>query len=109
LVFVTDRDTSERDPADWGTTGGDHQVSYSATLELQKEKMMDEVPMTLPGMAYFVQIVLLHLDAACNLPRWLVANATHTEDVVRDTVVRATNYFVSYRGGDARVAAADYA
>jgi RNA polymerase sigma-70 factor (ECF subfamily) len=50
----------------------------------------------------FEQIVLPHLDAAHNLARWLVADATLAEDVVQDAVVRALNYFGTYKGGDAR-------
>jgi len=49
----------------------------------------------------FEQVVVPHLDAAHNLARWLVADATLAEDVVQDSVVRALNYFGSYRGGDA--------
>ncbi len=105
-MFMTGHVTPERNPVDlanWARTGGDHRASYSAALELQKNNEgMDEVPMTLPGMADFEQIVLPHLDAAHNLARWLVADATLAEDVVQDSVVRALNYFGSYRGGDAR-------
>jgi RNA polymerase sigma factor (sigma-70 family) len=103
LMFVTGRVTSERDPADWATAGGDHRASYSATLELRKKNEgMDGVPKTLPGMADFERIVLLHLDATYNLARWLVADATLAEDVVQDSVVHDANYFGSHRGGDAR-------
>lgn len=58
--------------------------------------------MTLPGMAEFDQVVLPHLDAAHNLARWLVEDATLAEDVVQDAALRALSYFSSYRGGDAR-------
>src|SRR5208283_4683129 len=93
LMFMTGRATPERysvDLANWASTGRDHRASYSAVLELQKNNEgMDEVAMTLPGMADFEQIVLPHLDAAHNLARWLVADATLAEDVVQDSVVRA--------------------
>ncbi len=50
----------------------------------------------------FEQIVLPHLDAAYNLARWLVGDATRAQDVVQDAAVRALSYFASYRGGDGR-------
>ena len=46
--------------------------------------------------------VLPHLDAAHNLARWLVRDASLAEDVVQDGVVRALSYFASFRGGDGR-------
>jgi RNA polymerase sigma-70 factor (ECF subfamily) len=56
----------------------------------------------MPDLAKFEQIVLQHLDAAHNLARWLVSDATLAEDVVQDAALRALGYFASYRGGDAR-------
>src|ERR1700761_4840830 len=58
--------------------------------------------MTLPGPADFEQVVLPHLNAAHNLARWLVGDATLAEDVVQDAALRALSYFRSYRGGDGR-------
>ncbi len=58
--------------------------------------------MTLPGVADFERVVLPHLDAAYNLARWLVGDATLAQDVVQDAVMRALSYFGSFRGGDAR-------
>ena len=46
--------------------------------------------------------MLPHLDAAHNLARWLVRDASLAEDVVQDAMVRALGYFDSYRGGDPR-------
>ena len=57
---------------------------------------------TRPCNAAFEQVVLPHLDAAHNLARWLVGDATLAEDVVQDAALRALGYFGSYRGGDAR-------
>lgn len=57
--------------------------------------------MTLPG-ADFERVVLPHLDAAYNLARWLVDDATLAQDIVQDAVMRALGYFGSFRGGDAR-------
>jgi RNA polymerase sigma factor (sigma-70 family) len=45
---------------------------------------------------------LPHLDSANNLARWLVRDASLAEDVVQEAVLRALNYFPSFRGGDAR-------
>jgi RNA polymerase sigma factor (sigma-70 family) len=58
--------------------------------------------MTLPSPADFEQVVLPHLNAAHNLARWLVGDATLAEDVVQDAALRALSYFGSYRGGDGR-------
>ena len=58
--------------------------------------------MTLPGSGDFEQVVLPHLNAAHNLARWLVGDATLAEDVVQDAALRALSYFGSYRGGDGR-------
>lgn len=59
--------------------------------------------MALPeDVAEFQQVVLPHLDAAHNLARWLVKDATLAEDIVQDAMLRALGYFGSYRGGDAR-------
>jgi len=54
------------------------------------------------GTMDFEQTVLPHLDAAHNLARWLVADATLAEDVVQDAILRALSYFGTYKGGDAR-------
>ncbi len=58
--------------------------------------------MVSPGSAEFERIMLPHLDAAHNLARWLVRDASLAEDVVQDATLRALGYFASYRGGDAR-------
>jgi RNA polymerase sigma factor (sigma-70 family) len=47
----------------------------------------------------FAQVVLPHLDAAHNLARWLIRDCATAEDVVQDAVVRACQYFPSFRGG----------
>ncbi len=46
----------------------------------------------------FEQVVLPHLDAAYNLARWLVRDPALAEDIVQDAVVRALQYFASFRG-----------
>ncbi|HLZ66709.1 MAG TPA: sigma-70 family RNA polymerase sigma factor [Aliidongia sp.] len=50
----------------------------------------------------FEQVVLPHLNSAHNVARWLVRDASLAEDVVQEAVLRALNYFPSFRGGDAR-------
>ena len=55
-----------------------------------------------PTAAAFERVVLPHLDAAHNLARWLLRDASRAEDVVQDAVVRALSYFGSYQGGDGR-------
>ncbi len=48
----------------------------------------------------FEQVVLPHLDAAYNLARWLVRDPSLAEDIVQDAVLRALQYFASFRGDD---------
>jgi len=50
----------------------------------------------------FEQIMLPHLDAAYNLARWLVRDASIAEDVVQDAYERACRYFSAFRGGPGR-------
>ena len=50
----------------------------------------------------FEQIMLPHLDAAYNLARWLVRDASIAEDVVQDAYERACKYFAAFRGGSGR-------
>ena len=46
--------------------------------------------------------MLPHLDAAYNLARWLVRDASIAEDVVQDAYERACRYFAAFRGGSGR-------
>jgi RNA polymerase sigma factor (sigma-70 family) len=55
-----------------------------------------------PPTGSFEQIILPHLNAAYNLAQWLMRDRTLAEDVVQDAVLRALDYFSSYKGGDAR-------
>jgi len=55
-----------------------------------------------PAEASFERVVLPHLDSAHNVARWLVRDASLAEDVVQDAMLRALNYYGSFRGGDAR-------
>ena len=50
----------------------------------------------------FEAIVLPHLDEAYSLARWLMRNASESEDVVQEAMVRALTYFKSYKGRNAR-------
>jgi RNA polymerase sigma-70 factor (ECF subfamily) len=52
--------------------------------------------------ARFARDVLPHLDAAYNLARWLLRNATDAEDVAQEACLRAFRYFDEFRGGDAK-------
>ncbi len=46
--------------------------------------------------------LVLHLDAAYNLARWLTHNDTDAEDVVQEAYLRAFSYFASFQGGDGK-------
>ena len=50
----------------------------------------------------FEQSVLPHLDAAFNLARWLLRNRGDAEDVAQEALLRAYQFFGTYRAGDAR-------
>jgi RNA polymerase sigma-70 factor, ECF subfamily len=50
----------------------------------------------------FAAVALPHLDAAHNLARWLMGNATEAEDVVQEAMVRALTYFPGFRGDNPR-------
>lgn len=56
-----------------------------------------------PGRAAnFDDVVLVHLDAAYNLARWLTRSEHDAQDVVQDACIRAMRAFESFHGGDAR-------
>lgn len=46
--------------------------------------------------------LLLHLNAAYNLARWLTRNETDAEDVVQEAYLRAFKHLRSCHGGDSR-------
>jgi RNA polymerase sigma-70 factor (ECF subfamily) len=50
----------------------------------------------------FEAVAVPHLSAAYNLARWICRNDADAADVVQEGVMRALQYFASYRGGDAR-------
>lgn len=50
----------------------------------------------------FTDLVLLHLDAAYSLARFLTRDAEAAEDVAQEAVLKAHRGFSSFRGGDAK-------
>src|SRR5271170_6679661 len=50
----------------------------------------------------FERTVLPHMDAAHNLARWLVRDATLAQDVTQDALLRALRFFPEWRGGSVR-------
>ncbi len=50
----------------------------------------------------FAAQVLPHLDAAYNLARWLVRDATAAEDVAQAAMLRALKHFSTFRGENPR-------
>ena len=50
----------------------------------------------------FERTMLPHMDAAYNLARWLVRDATLAQDVTQDAMLRALRFFPEWRGGSAR-------
>jgi len=47
-------------------------------------------------------LLVVHLEAAHNLARWLMRNETEAEDVVQESYLRAIRRFAGFRGGDGR-------
>jgi RNA polymerase sigma-70 factor (ECF subfamily) len=47
-------------------------------------------------------MILVHLDAAYNLARWLTRSDHDAQDVVQDACIRAFRAFDQFRGGDPR-------
>src|SRR6266478_1639295 len=50
----------------------------------------------------FEAVVLPHLDAAHNLARWLMRDATSAEDVLQEAMLRGLTYFPSFKGVNPR-------
>jgi RNA polymerase sigma-70 factor (ECF subfamily) len=50
----------------------------------------------------FERVVLVHLDSAYTLARYLLRDEHDAQDVVQDAALRAMRHFATFRGGDAR-------
>ena len=51
---------------------------------------------------HFEATILIHLDAAYNLARWLIDDEASAEDAVQDACVRAQRFFASQSGPSAK-------
>jgi len=49
-----------------------------------------------------MEFLILHVDAAYNLARWLMRDETEAEEVVQEAYLRAARHFAGFRGGDGR-------
>ncbi len=58
--------------------------------------------MSSPDRDRFEQLMLLHLDAAYSLARWLMRNDELAEDAVQEAYLRAYKFFGSFRGDNGR-------
>src|SRR5689334_17057527 len=54
------------------------------------------------GTRRFEETVMVHLDAAYNLARWLARNEHDAEDVVQEAMLRAFRFIDGFHGGNAR-------
>lgn len=52
--------------------------------------------------ARFESAVMVHLDSAWNLARWMVRSEHDAQDVVQEACLRALRAFDAFRGGDGR-------
>jgi RNA polymerase sigma-70 factor (ECF subfamily) len=50
----------------------------------------------------FARLVTPHMDAAYNLARWLCGDDNHADDIAQEAVMRAWQYFASFRGDAGR-------
>jgi len=50
----------------------------------------------------FETVVMVHLDAAYNLARWLARDDDAAKDISQEACLRALKFFGTFRGGDAR-------
>lgn len=55
-----------------------------------------------PAQRNLERVLLPHLDAACNLARWLLRNEDDAQDAVQEAYLRACKAFHRFRGGDGK-------
>ena len=65
-------------------------------------KKREEDPAQKKDLSSFEALMLLHLDAAHNLARWLLRNEEDAQDVVQEAYLRALKSFSGFHGSNGR-------
>ncbi|HTO56806.1 MAG TPA: sigma-70 family RNA polymerase sigma factor [Pseudomonadales bacterium] len=73
-------------------------VFHSSPTRGRRERSSGGIELT----QRFEDVALPHIDAAYNVARYLVRDATAADDVVQEAYLRALRGFANYRGGDAK-------
>lgn len=66
------------------------------------KKQPEQKPVPEQELVSFEASMLPHMDAACNLARWLLHNEQDAQDVVQEAYLRAFRSFGNFRGSNGR-------
>lgn len=87
--------------ADRARTPGPLGAAVSSTIGSMRSLFGRASPSARPG-GDFQALVLVHLDAAYNLARYLCRDEVIAEDLTQEAVLKAHRAFAAYRGGSAK-------